>query len=232
MSFLPTAYRGLSELGLIAGLGMIIAFFVSITLLPALLKLFNPPGEKEPLGYSSLAPVDAFMERHRIPIIVGTAIVSLGGLPLLYYLQFDFNPMNLRSPKVESVATFLELRSDPNAGANAIDVLTRNREDARQTAERLRKVPEVNNVITLDTFIPSDQPEKLGYIRSLAKSIEPLRSPRVWATVRRPSPSTSPSLSPSLLLSPTSALSPGWSLPRSRVTTTRSGITRFRAPST
>ena len=65
------------------------------------------------------------MERHRIPIIVGTAVLSLGGLPLLYFLQFDFNPMNLRSPKVESVATYLELRSDPNAGANAIDVLTR-----------------------------------------------------------------------------------------------------------
>ena len=116
MSFLPTHYQGLSELGLIAGLGMIIAFLVSITLLPALLRLFNPPGEKEPLGYAALAPVDSFMERHRIPIIVGTAVVSLGGLPLLYYLQFDFNPMNLRSPKVESVATFLELRSDPNAG--------------------------------------------------------------------------------------------------------------------
>ncbi|MCC6888957.1 MAG: MMPL family transporter [Hyphomicrobiales bacterium] len=178
MSFLPTAYRGLSELGLIAGLGMIIAFFVSITLLPALLKLFNPPGEKEPLGYASLAPVDAFMERHRVPIIVGTAVISLGGLPLLYYLQFDFNPMNLRSPRVESVATFLELRSDPNAGANAIDVLTRDREDARAVAERLRKIPEVNSVITLDTFIPADQEQKLAAIRVLAKALEPaLKAP-------------------------------------------------------
>jgi hopanoid biosynthesis associated RND transporter like protein HpnN len=184
MSFLPTDYRGLSELGLIAGLGMLIAFFVSITLLPALIKLFNPAGEKEPLGYASLAPVDSFMERHRIPIIFGTAIVSLGGLPLLYYLQFDFNPMNLRSPKVESVATFLELRSDPNTGANAIDVLTRDLDDARQTAERLRKVPAVNNVITLDTFIPSDQPEKLGYIRSLAKAVEP-----AFKAPARPAPS-------------------------------------------
>ena len=146
MSFLPTHYKGLSELGLIAGLGMIIAFLVSITLLPALLQLFNPPGEKEPLGYASLAPVDAFMERHRIPIIVGTAVISLGGLPLLYYLQFDFNPMNLRSPKVESVATFLDLRSDPNAGANAIDVLTpqprgraRDRREAAQNPRGQRR---------------------------------------------------------------------------------------------
>jgi uncharacterized protein len=184
MSFLPTHYKGLSELGLIAGLGMIIAYIVSITLLPALLRLFNPSGEKEPLGYASLAPVDAFMERHRIPIIVGTAVISLGGLPLLYYLQFDFNPMNLRSPKVESVATFLELRSDPNAGANAIDVLAPNLEEARQTAERLRKVPEVNGIMTLDTFIPGDQEQKLTYIRALAKALEP-----AFKAPARPAPS-------------------------------------------
>src|SRR5262245_33580693 len=184
MSFLPTHYKGLSELGLIAGLGMIIAYLVSITLLPALLSLFNPPGEKEPLGYSSLAPVDAFMERNRIPIIVGTAVISLGGLPLLYYLQFDFNPMNLRSPKVESVATFLELRSDPNAGANAIDVLTPNLADARATADKLRKIPEVNGIMTLDTFVPSDQEEKLNYIRAVAKALEP-----AFKAPQRPAPS-------------------------------------------
>ena len=48
MSFLPTDYKGLSELGEIAGVGMLVAFLSSITVLPALLRLFNPPGEKEP----------------------------------------------------------------------------------------------------------------------------------------------------------------------------------------
>ena len=43
LSFLPTAYRGLSELGLIAGVGMLIAFLTSITLLPALLSQLKPP---------------------------------------------------------------------------------------------------------------------------------------------------------------------------------------------
>jgi hopanoid biosynthesis associated RND transporter like protein HpnN len=184
MSFLPTVYKGLSELGQIAGVGMIIAFLVTITLVPALLKLFNPPGEKEPLGYASLAPVDAFMERHRIAIIVCTAIVSLGGLPLLYYLQFDFNPTNLRSPKVESVATYLDLRKDPNSGANAIDVLTPSLEDAHRTAERLRKVPEVDRVVTLETFIPSDQEAKLAHISQLAKALDPALSAKL-----RPAPS-------------------------------------------
>ena len=75
LSFLPTAYRGVSELGQIAGVGMLIAYITSITLLPALLTVLNPPGEPEPLGYRVLAPVDRFLERHRIAIIVGVALV-------------------------------------------------------------------------------------------------------------------------------------------------------------
>ena len=46
-SFLPTDYRGVSELGLIAGTGMFIAFFAAITVLPALLTLLQPPPEQD-----------------------------------------------------------------------------------------------------------------------------------------------------------------------------------------
>lgn len=68
-AFLPTNYRGLSELGLIAGTGMIIAFIASITLLPALLAVLNPPGERYPVGFAALAPMERFLERcsRRLP---------------------------------------------------------------------------------------------------------------------------------------------------------------------
>jgi uncharacterized protein len=173
LSFLPTAYRGVSELGQIAGLGMLVAYFTSITLLPALLTVLNPPGEPEPLGFSFLAPVDRFMEDHRIAIIVGVALVSLGGLPLLYYLQFDFNPINLRSPHVESIATFLDLRRDPITGANAISVLAPSLDAAKPIEEKLEKLPEVSQVRTLTYFVPTDQDKKLAAIAEARDKIEP-----------------------------------------------------------
>ena len=64
-SFLPTAYLGLSELGLIAGTGIIIAFATTVTLLPALLKVLKPSGEQKPIGYTALAPLDRFLDRQR-----------------------------------------------------------------------------------------------------------------------------------------------------------------------
>jgi hopanoid biosynthesis associated RND transporter like protein HpnN len=177
LSFLPTAYRGVSELGQIAGMGMMVAYLTSITLLPALLTVLNPAGEPEPLGFSWLAPVDRFMEKHRIAIIVGVAAVSLGGLPLLYFLQFDFNPINLRSPRVESIATFLDLRRDPITGTNAISVLAPDLASTRPTEERLSKLPEVSQIRTLDFFVPPDQDAKLAAIKVARDKIEPSFKP-------------------------------------------------------
>jgi uncharacterized protein len=173
LSFLPTDYRGVSELGQIAGAGMLIAYLTSITVLPALLKILNPAGEREPLGFTWLAPVDRFMERHRMGILIGTGAVVIAGLPLLYFVRFDFNPMNLRSPKVESVATYLDLRRDPSTGTSAIDLLEPSPAAARAAGERVSKLPEVSRVMTLDSFVPRDQDKKLALIREMGKTLLP-----------------------------------------------------------
>jgi uncharacterized protein len=177
LCFLPTDYKGISELGKIAGAGMLIAFLTSITTLPALLDLLNPPGEREPVGYAFLAPVDHFLEKHRVAIIISTLAVVIAGLPLLYYMKFDFNPINLRNSKVESIATFLDLRRDPNTGANAINVMTRSEADARKIEERLVKLPEVLSVRSLDSFVPDDQPAKLKLIAQAGKVLNPALNP-------------------------------------------------------
>jgi hopanoid biosynthesis associated RND transporter like protein HpnN len=176
-SFLPTVYKGVSELGLIAGVGMLIAFATSITLLPALLSLLKPPREPYPLGYKVLAPVDSFLAEHRIPILIITLAVVAAGLPLLYWLRFDFNPINLRSPTTEAVATYLALKDDPQSGANDIQVLEPSLTAADQTAAKLRALPQVARVVTLSSFIPDNQREKLPLIQDAAKTLVPVLNP-------------------------------------------------------
>src|SRR5439155_27222691 len=92
-SFLPTAYRGLSDLGQIAGSGMIIAFLTGITLLPALLMVLKPPAEPHPMGFAVLAPIDRFQQLYRVPVIATTILLVVLASPLLLFLPFDFNPL-------------------------------------------------------------------------------------------------------------------------------------------
>ena len=163
-SFLPTAYVGLSELGLIAGTGMIIAFLTTVTLLPALLAVLKPGGERAPVGWEWLAPLDHFLDKQRNWVVGLTLAAVVLGLPLLRGLSFDFNPLNLRSKTVESVSTLLDLIRDPDTSPNTIDVLEPDLARASAMAEKLKQLPEVAKVRTLESFVPKDQDEKLAII--------------------------------------------------------------------
>jgi uncharacterized protein len=163
-SFLPTAYVGVSELGLIAGTGIIIAFATTVTLLPALLTVLKPSGEHKPVGYAALAPLDRFLEKQRNWIVGLTLAATILSLPLLADLRFDFNPLNLRPQDSESVSTLLELMNDPDTTPNTIEVLKSNLAEALPVAERLRQLPEVGRVLTLQSFVPEDQDAKLALI--------------------------------------------------------------------
>jgi hopanoid biosynthesis associated RND transporter like protein HpnN len=186
-SFLPTAYRGVAELGQIAGVGMFVAYLTNMTLFPALLKIFNPPGEAAAPGFKQLAPVDDFLDRNRKPVLIGTLVVVIGALPLLTHLRFDFNPLHLKDPHTESMATLLSLKDSPEAAVNNVHVLAPSLAAADQIEARLKKLPEVGRVTTLSTFIPTDQTQKLLLINSAAQQLLP-------ALTQTPAPPSSDAL--------------------------------------
>src|SRR5207248_4322490 len=103
-SFVPTAYRGIAELGLIAGFGMMAAFITTITLLPALLTVVGTPGEPERMGFAALAPADRFLARHRVAVIAGTIVVVLGGMPLRRECSSTSIRFTCRTPTVRRSA--------------------------------------------------------------------------------------------------------------------------------
>jgi hopanoid biosynthesis associated RND transporter like protein HpnN len=163
-SFLPTTYTGVAELGKVAGIGMIVAFLLSITMLPALLMVLDPPGEDEDVGFQGLAPLDDFMSLHRKHVVRIAAGAGLVCLALMYFVRFDSNPLDLRSPKVESVATLHDLMKNPITSPNTIDVPAFSLTEADALASRISQGSLVAQAITLSSFIPADQQAKLALI--------------------------------------------------------------------
>ncbi len=87
--FLPTSFSGVSELELIAGVGMIVAYIATLTFLPAAIKLLRPRAEHVPIATTSLAAVDHWIAHHRAFVLIATAIVVLAGMPALMHLTFE-----------------------------------------------------------------------------------------------------------------------------------------------
>jgi len=176
-SFLPTAYRGVADLGVIAGGGILIAFVLTLTLLPAVLVLMEPEVRRTPVGYRWAAPINAQLLRYRgwILGIAATATV-LAGLAIPR-LVFDFDPLKLKDPKTESMATLLDLMQDPWATPNTLSVLTSSTAAARQMAERLARLPEVREAMTILDFVPTDQAAKLSVLEDLDFVLGPTLTP-------------------------------------------------------
>jgi hopanoid biosynthesis associated RND transporter like protein HpnN len=164
LAFLPTAYVGIAELGIIAGLGMIVALAFSITLLPALIILLKPRRQPTEAPSPALAALDDFLLRRRRLVLVAFAVSMVLSIASLLFVRFDFNPLNLRAPNGEAMATLTDLMRDPDRNPNTIDILAPNLNAARALASRLTTLPEVGRVLTVESFVPIDQVPKLATI--------------------------------------------------------------------
>src|SRR5437660_9178257 len=184
-SFVPTAYRGVAELGLIAGFGMMAAFVTTITLLPALLTVFGPPGEPERMGFVALAPADRFLARHRIAVVAGTIILVLAGIPLLSRMRFDFDPIHLQDPDGEAVSTYQELIKVPEIGISSANIVAPSVAEVDQITQRAVSLPEVSGTRSIHNLVPNDQDRKLPVIQRAAVALGPALNP----SATRPAPS-------------------------------------------
>ena len=135
-------------------------------------------GEKRLKRAFLLGAVDDFFTRHRMAILIGVVAVVVGGLPLLHWLRFDFNPINLRDPHSKSIATYLELSHDPTTDANAIELLAPDLDKAHAIAARVSKLAEVSHALTLSSFIPDQQAEKLPLIAAAATALKDAFDPK------------------------------------------------------
>ena len=179
LAFAPTDYHGLSQLGVVAGLGMFIALALNLTLLPALIRLMHPKSQPETGVRPLLERLDTFIMDHRRRVVATAGIAALVSTALLPLLHFDFNPLHLRSPKVESVAALLDLLKDPNLSPNTLEVVRPSLPAADALAGRLKALPEVSEARTLSDLVPAQQNEKLAIIRDAANLLDITLNPIV-----------------------------------------------------
>jgi hopanoid biosynthesis associated RND transporter like protein HpnN len=165
-AFYPTDFIGVSELGLISGVGMYVSLLVSLTLLPALLTVW--PGKIEPVQSVSTFRWNPVANKQYVRVVrVVSVLLGLLAITQIDRLSFDNSPMNLRDPDSESVSTFEEIRSDNLTTPMVLSVLEPDLEAAEKKAGELRLLPEVSRALTITSMVPNRQQEKIAVIQDL-----------------------------------------------------------------
>jgi hypothetical protein len=180
LAFVPTSYRGLAELGVIAAFSMLVALLTSVTLLPAALSLLPAP-KRRVMAAVATAGEAGLLHRWRRWILGSTGVAIAAAAVLAPHVRFDFNPLNLKDPTTDSVAMFRELAADPDTSPYTIQIVARDLDAAVALALRLEALPTVDKALTLMSYVPADQEAKLGIIDGLRLSLTGVLPPTAIA---------------------------------------------------
>jgi hopanoid biosynthesis associated RND transporter like protein HpnN len=177
-SFLPTDYVGLAELGLIAGAGMFLALFANMTLLPAILTVIPlRPAAPRPRKWVGVDP-GALIRDHSRAILWGAGILAIAAAAVVPFARFDFNPLRLKDPTSESVRTYFDLLANSRTSPYTISIVTDGMDEASRLSDRLEALPDVDKALTLASYVPGNQAEKLELVDQMALVLYPVVAPQ------------------------------------------------------
>ena len=182
-AFVPTSFVGVAELGLIAGVGMLIAFACTITFLPALITLLRLPAEKGEIGVAGLSRVDMLLWRHKRPVVGIFGVLAIVAVILLPHITFDSDPLDTQDPHSEAMETLRALQNNPVTNPYSIDVIAPSVTAAAALAARLENLPLVDHALSLSSFVPANQQAKLDAISDTESLLAPTLNPGPAAPV-------------------------------------------------
>lgn len=175
-AFIPTDYQGVSELGLLAGTSLFICLFVTLTVLPVMLKLIPVQLSHLPVAndgglFRLPEKLAAFTLHFAKPIAITVGLLAALSLVLVTQVQTDFNPINLRDPNTDSVIAFKNLVKDKDSTPMTLTILAKDASKVQALQKQLIALPSVDKTVSLFDFIPSNQDEKLAIIEDMAMTL-------------------------------------------------------------
>ncbi len=168
--FAPTDYLGVAELGLIAGYGMFIIFFLTLTLFPALLsRWLRVENADEIAGELHLRSTWwRFSETHPGGVLAVALVLFVGSLSLLPRARFDLNVIEMRDATTESVQTFNDLLAQSGAMSPwFVNSVAPDLAGAEALAREMESLDSVASTLTISDYVPDEQDEKIEILTDL-----------------------------------------------------------------
>lgn len=185
-TFLITRFAGLQELGLLTGTGIVLMALSAFLLLPALITIFDRGKAPRPhSAWLDLRSLLSFAARHRTPVLVVWAAMTVGGIVLAPRLRLDDDVRNLRSPSNEGVRVQEEVAAAFGFSFNSMIVRVRSASE-QETLAKVQTLAEglaplvksgvLSSFESVANLLPpaASQERALAWVRSHAELTDPV----------------------------------------------------------
>ncbi len=176
-----TNFRGIQEMGIICGGGLLLCFVVMITMLPVLLMRGRQNvidhNINEDLARARIESI--WLERPVAVLGVTLVLCAISGLQIYRgKVKFDYNLMQMQSPALSSVVFEQLLFHSADQSLLVAAIMATNLDQAITLEHKIQALPTVAEVDpppdVLENFYQSNQVKKVPLIREIKKEVAPL----------------------------------------------------------
>jgi hypothetical protein len=166
-----TGFKGIREMGLVSGGGLLVCLVPMMTMLPAMLLYDKKRKRVAPSVRKALRSRREQLEQHwlgrpRLVVGVGLALSLLAGIQV-FRVRFDYNLLNLQNQGLSAVAYERKMVESSSHTMLACLVPADTIDEALALEQKIRQLDTVAEVVTLAPMLAGDQEHKLADVRQI-----------------------------------------------------------------
>ena len=172
-----TGFKGVWEMGIISGCGVLLCLIPMMTLLPLLLRRGRQNQLDHHIGPAGQRRLRIEMLWLRHPaLVLGVAFLLCAGAVFLFpRVHFDYDLLHLQSQELPSVIYQKVLIEATSASAFCGKVVADSAAQAQVYEAKIKRLPAVARVQSAADYVPADQGRKLELIRSIQGELDAIR---------------------------------------------------------
>ena len=172
-----TDFKGIQEMGIITGGGMILCLIPMMTFLPALLLRGrqNVLDIKHHPQKTYRARIERLWLDRPVTVVVAVLVLTAASVVPAKKVFFDYNLLNLQSEGLPAVEYEHKLIESASKSVLYAAVVASSKEEALLLEAKLTNLPSVATVDSMAKFLVGDQTAKIAKVEEIKKEVERIR---------------------------------------------------------
>jgi predicted RND superfamily exporter protein len=184
LSFYPTSYTGLGELGIISALGMILGLAATFIVIPLFFTLFGYPTVKHQVDTHRFVWFGQKLNENKKRVVVASCLLAVVMGYGATQFKFDFSTLVLKNPNSESVAGLNALQQYGLGSSYQLYAIAKDQQEAEQWKKRLLSQTSVQDVTIASDFLPNKIEQRYSQLNN-AINTQSADEPMDYAEFRR-----------------------------------------------